>query len=84
LKARALPEQLLKQMEGSVWEWIASSQELPALKQRFLVSGTIRRMDGVEVRAVSEDQPSVDARPVTPNLEDAYLSIVSQRQEVLL
>jgi len=84
LKARALPEQLLKQMEGSVWEWIASSQELPALKQRFLVSGTLRRMDGVEVRAVSEDQPSVDARPVTPNLEDAYLSIVSQRQEVLL
>jgi len=84
LKVRTSPEQLLKQMEGYVWEWVVSSQEIPALKQRFLVSGTIRRMDGVEVRAVSEDQPSVDARPVTPNLEDAYLSIVSQRQEVLL
>jgi ABC-2 type transport system ATP-binding protein len=84
LKVRASPEQLLKQMEGYVWEWVVSSQELPALKQRFLVSGTIRRMDGVEVRAVSEDQPSPDARPVTPNLEDVYLSIVAQRQEVSL
>src|SRR5512134_3711180 len=47
LKVRAHPEQLLKQMEGSVWEWTAAGQELPALKQQFLVSGTIRRMDGV-------------------------------------
>ncbi len=80
LKARALPEQLLKQLEGCVWEWIAASQELPALKQRFLISGTIRRMDGVEVRAVSSARPCPEARPVTPNLEDVYLSMVAQRQ----
>jgi ABC-2 type transport system ATP-binding protein len=82
LKARALPEQLLKQMEGSVWEWMTTSQELPTLKQQFLVSGTIRRMDGVEVRAVSEARPCPDAQPVTPNLEDVYLSMVVQRQGV--
>jgi ABC-type multidrug transport system ATPase subunit len=82
LKARARPEQLLRQMEGSVWEWMASSQELPALKQQFLVSGTIRRLDGIEVRAVSEAQPCRDAQPVTPNLEDVYLTMVAQRQEV--
>jgi len=82
LKARALPEQLLKQMEGSVWEWMTTSQELPTLKQQFLVSGTIRRMVGVEVRAVSEARPCPDAQPVTPNLEDVYLSMVAQRQGV--
>jgi ABC-2 type transport system ATP-binding protein len=82
LKVRARPEQLLKQMEGSVWEWLATSQELPALKQQFLVSGTIRHMEGIDVRAVSERQPSPDARPVTPNLEDVYLAMVAQRQEV--
>ncbi len=80
LKARALPEQLLSQMEGSVWEWTATSQELPGLKQQYVVSGTIRRMDGVEVRVVSETQPSSQARPVTPNLEDVYLSMVAKRQ----
>jgi ABC-2 type transport system ATP-binding protein len=82
LKARAYPEQLLKQMEGSVWEWMVTSEELPTLKQQFLVSGTIRRMDGVEVRAVSAVRPSSEAQAVTPNLEDVYLSMVAQRKEV--
>jgi len=83
LKTRALPEQLLKQMEGRVWEWMTTSQELPMLKKQFLVSGTIRRMDGVEVRAVSEARPCPEAQPVTPNLEDVYLSTVAQHQGAL-
>jgi ABC-type multidrug transport system ATPase subunit len=82
LKARALPEQLLKGMEGCVWEWVATSQELPALKKQFQVSGTLRRMEGVEVRVVSERQPCPEAQPVTPNMEDVYLAIVAQRQGV--
>ena len=80
LKARAQPERMLRQMQGSVWEWMANSQELPALKQQFLVSGTLRRMEGVEVRVVSEVQPCPEAQPVTPTLEDVYLSTVAQRQ----
>jgi len=83
LKARALPEQLLQQMEGCVWEWVAASQELPALKQQFQVSGTLRRMEGVEVRVVSERRPCPEAQPVTPNLEDVYLSMVAVRQETV-
>lgn len=82
LKVRARPEQLLKQMEGSVWEWMTDSEELVAFKQQFLVSGTVRRLDGVEVRAVSEERPCPEAKPVTPNLEDVYLSMVAQRQGV--
>ncbi|HSB66989.1 MAG TPA: ABC transporter ATP-binding protein [Anaerolineales bacterium] len=80
LKVHTRPEQLLKQMEGSVWEWMTTSQELPALKRQYLVSGTLRRMDGVEVRAVSEVQPCPEAQPVTPNLEDVYLSTVAHSQ----
>jgi len=78
LKVRSSPEQLLKQMDGCVWEWMVSSQELPALKKQFLVSGTMRRMDGIEVRAVSQARPCPQAQPVTPNLEDVYLSLVAQ------
>jgi ABC-2 type transport system ATP-binding protein len=81
LKVHARPEQLLKQMEGSVWEWMTTSQELPALKQRFLVSGTLRCMDGIEVRVVSEVQPCPEAQPVTPNLEDVYLAMVAQNHQ---
>ena len=39
-------------------------------------------MDGIEVRAVCEARPCPEAKAVTPNLEDVYLSIVAQRQEV--
>jgi ABC-2 type transport system ATP-binding protein len=80
LISRARPEQLLKQLEGSVWEWMTTSQELPALKRQCLVSGMIRRMEGIEVRAVSAVQPCADAQSVTPNLEDVYLSMVAQHQ----
>jgi ABC-type multidrug transport system ATPase subunit len=82
LKVRARPEQLLKQMEGKVWEWMVTSEELPALKKKFLVSGTQRHMEGVEVRAISATRPCPEARSVTPNLEDVYLATVTQPQEV--
>jgi len=70
------PEDLLKELDGKVWEWIVKSDDLPALKQKHIVSGTIRRSDGVQVRVVSNDQPEAQARSVSPNLEDAYLYFI--------
>jgi len=72
----ATPEDLLKQLDGKVWEWTVSSDDLTALKQKHIVSGTIRRSDGVDVRVVSADQPTAESRNVNPNLEDAYLYFV--------
>ena len=72
----AAPESLLSELGSRVWEWTVHSDELPALKQRHIVSGTIRRSDGVQVRVVSAEKPAADAQNVSPNLEDAYLSII--------
>jgi ABC-type multidrug transport system ATPase subunit len=79
LLREAAPEDLLKELDGKVWEWTVSSDELPALKQKHIVSGTIRRSDGVDVRVVSADPPHGQARSVNPNLEDAYLYFVGGR-----
>ena len=49
------PENLLKELENKVWEWTVRSDDLPALKQKYIVSGTIRKSDGVQVRVVSAD-----------------------------
>jgi len=76
LLRESAPEDLLKELDGKVWEWTATSDELVTLKQKHIVSGTIRRSDGVEVRVVSVDQPQAGARSVSPNLEDAYLYFV--------
>jgi len=77
----AAPEILMKKVEGRVWEWVVSSEELIAVKQRHRVSATIRRSDGVRVRAVSDTQPAAAAQPVAPNLEDAYLMFVAPAAE---
>ncbi len=74
------PENLLAELENKVWEWTVRSDDLPALKQKYIVSGTIRRNDGVQVRVVSENQPEANAQNVSPNLEDAYLYFIGGRQ----
>ncbi|MFZ5877848.1 MAG: ABC transporter ATP-binding protein [Chloroflexota bacterium] len=76
LLREAAPEDLLKELDGKVWEWTVQSDDLPALKQKHIVSGTIRRSDGVQVRVVSATQPEAPAGSVSPNLEDAYLYFI--------
>jgi ABC-type multidrug transport system ATPase subunit len=72
----AAPEDLLQELDGKVWEWTVKSDQLPALKQKHIVSGTIRRSDGVQVRVVSENRPDTASQTISPNLEDAYLYFI--------
>ncbi|MBI1807923.1 MAG: ABC transporter ATP-binding protein [Ignavibacteria bacterium] len=76
LITHATPERLLSSVDGSVWEWVIPSAELPLIKQRYLISSTMRRTDGVRVRAISKAAPD-SAQAVQPTLEDAYLHWVS-------
>ena len=71
------PESMLRSVEGKVWEWTVSASELSDLKQRYNISSSVRRSDGVKVRACADILPSASAQPVTPGLEDAYLSILA-------
>lgn len=79
LLRESAPEELLQQLEGKVWEWTVKSDDLPALKQKHVISGTIRRSDGVQVRVVHDGKPEADAQNVSPNLEDAYLFFIGGR-----
>jgi len=58
---------------GKAWTFTVPSEELTALKQRHLVSGAVRRSDGVSVRVVAAEAPARDALLAEPGLEDAYL-----------
>ncbi|MCD1293447.1 ABC transporter ATP-binding protein [Methanocella sp. CWC-04] len=71
------PESMLSSIEGKVWETAIPSSELNALKQKYLISSTIRRSDGVRVRVVSDDKPGIDAIEAQPTMEDAYLYLLS-------
>jgi ABC-2 type transport system ATP-binding protein len=74
-----VPEDLLQSMEGKVWEWIVPSEDLPSIKQRYVLSGTVRQRNGVEVRIISATSPDRHARLTSPRLEDAYLYLIAKK-----
>ena len=76
LLAYAEPEELLRRVEGRVWEWVIPSADLAAARERWKISSTVRRADGVHARVVSDLPPAVGAVPVPPSLEDAYLAVL--------
>ena len=77
-----LPEQILQSVEGKVWTWIVSSQDLATLRQQHLISSTARRSDGVHVRVIAAQKPDPQAAPVPATLEDAYLYQIEATQTV--
>ena len=74
------PEALLQTVSGRVWELVVPSPELDALRQRYLVSSTAHRSDGVHARVVADRAPGAAARSLEPSLEDAYLSALAVRR----
>ncbi len=77
LLMNATPEALLQTVSGKVWEWTISSIELTALKQRYLISSTMRLSDGVHIRTIADESPASQALPASPRLEDAYLYLIA-------
>ena len=81
LLVRSSPEELLQSVEGKIWDWVIPSAELPAAKQRHLLSSIVRRKDGLHTRVVAETSPAREARPASsPTLEEAYLYCVSSHR----
>jgi ABC-2 type transport system ATP-binding protein len=75
------PEALLQNVEGKVWTWVVPSSRLTAIRQRHLISSTVRRGDGVHVRLVADEAPAPEAKTAIPSLEDAYLYCLKSSRE---
>lgn len=78
LVVHASPEELLRRVEGKIWEWIVPSTQLTAARERYLISNTVLRSYGVHARVVSSAPPS-GAVALPPSLEDAYLYCLSSQ-----
>nr|QEO73596.1 ABC transporter ATP-binding protein [uncultured bacterium] len=70
------PEELLRRVNGQVWQVVAGSEEVPELRTRHAITRMVRTKDGVLVRLLSADTPRAGAVQVAPELEDAYLAEV--------
>ncbi|MCW6008057.1 ABC transporter ATP-binding protein [Micromonospora sp. CPCC 205371] len=78
LLRRGTPEELLRGVEGHVWETVVEPDAVAATQARYLVSRMIRTPRGVRVRLLSPTAPGPDATRATPDLEDAYLAAVGR------
>ena len=67
------PENLIKEVDGMVWSCVIPSAKLPEMQKRFVISGSAQRADGIHIRVISKEQPTLDAVHVQPALEDAYM-----------
>ena len=78
LLQHAPPEHYLQAVEGKVWSYVLASAELGEARKTKLITGTIRRSEGVHIRIVAEKSPTQEAKSVIPTLEDAYLYHISK------
>ena len=76
------PDELLRSLEGKVWECVVPADMIAQFKQNHACSGTVRRPDGVHVRVVSDAKPWANAVAQAAVLEDAYLYWVKAPVEV--
>jgi len=74
LLEKAIQPDIIKQVEGKVFETLIDNGELTALKTKHLVVNTIRQKDKVSVRYITRaNQPEPGSATVAATLEDAYL-----------
>jgi len=73
LLQKGRPSELLKALEGKIWQAQIREDDLQRLKETFRV-GHIVRTDGyLDVRLFAEMRPSFAVSPATLGLEDLYL-----------
>lgn len=77
LRRRGTPQALREDVQGLVWEVVIAPQHVAQVQARFAVSRMVRGEGGVRVRLLSATAPPGDAVRVAPDLEDAYLAIIT-------
>ena len=72
------PAELVSTIEGKVWSMKAEEAQIPALQEKFRVTGISKSEDGITLRILSESSPADRAQPVSPTLEDYYLWVFDE------
>jgi ABC-type multidrug transport system ATPase subunit len=72
------PEDLLARARGRVFSTLVSDAELAAFSHRYRVTARIRRLEGLEVRAVARPGDPIEGDLAEPNLEEAYLAEIER------
>jgi ABC-type multidrug transport system ATPase subunit len=67
------PDDLINQANGHVWQMECIDTELESIKEKYPVITTIPSSSGWEVQFVADQLNGLNAEPIEPNLEHAYV-----------
>lgn len=76
LLAKDTPQNLLRNIQGKVFELVVSQEEVEHVQSQYLVSNLTLTSEGMLVRILSEQEPEgFPYEPVSPTLEEEYLYV---------
>lgn len=75
----APPHELVKKIEGKVWNVLCTESEVSDMQQKFRVTNIVKSDTGVALRVLSEEKPTEASATVTPMLEDYYLYVFGRK-----
>lgn len=80
IENRGTAVELVKEIEGQVWECIVQPAAADEMRAKYIVSNEKHETGGMILRVISKEQPTRNATTVQPTLEDLYLYYL--REEV--
>ncbi len=76
LKYFGTPNDMVRMGDGFVWQMTIPAKEFDDFDNKQLIIHHMRDGDTIKIRLLSQEKPSDNAIPVSPNLEDAYLCLL--------
>ena len=73
LEFEGSPDEMIKLAEGKVWEIFVTDRELADIKEKFPIISTIPSEGGWDIQIVAEEPRGYNAKPISPNIEHAYV-----------
>lgn len=71
--------QILQAAQGCVWKCTVHQSRADDLSGQYIISNLRNQEDQVELRIVSSEKPTEDAKPENVTLEDAYLFFTKEK-----
>ena len=73
LKFEGSPDDMIELAKGKVWEIFVTNDELQEIKEKYPIISTTPSDGGWEIQVVTERLDDYSGKPVTPNIEHAYV-----------
>ncbi|MCL2253489.1 MAG: ABC transporter ATP-binding protein [Lachnospiraceae bacterium] len=80
VKTQSSPEELLSAVEGKVWDLTCEKEEADILKKKYPTSNIKTKGNVVELRLVTDKQPTANSVLAKANLQDLYLFLLENNE----